>query len=292
MKPNKWKITGLVVATWLIFSTLAKGMLIVQEKYIPGMSMLDTQPVVWSWMSLFMGIFMGLKFKKWGEFRLGVVFFIVCLLPFLGVLAGIYYFALSYYKLGEKDLPKTLKPERERASNKISSIIVSDKLSDIFIDTLGSPDKLHKFKKEFLIQATDIEAYFCLSSLYFLSFIRVSESGNIKLSPEIIEKISHNLASFLITKYLVLYKVDDNENTLLMKQNEITQHLIQIWDKNIHKEPAPHWCVAKEICFILSGRNEIPDVALMTALGGFLSNDTIMIKKIFDELTEKFIITE
>lgn len=177
-------------------------------------------------------------------------------------------------------------------SNKISSALVGEKLSDIFIDTLSSPDELHKFKKEFSIQATDTETYLCLSSLYFLSFIRVAESGNIKLPSEIIEKISHNLASFLVAKYLVLHKVNDNEDTLLMKQNEITQHLIQVWDENIHKEPAPHWYVAKEICFILNGGDKTPDLPLITALTGFLSNDTIMINKIFDELTEKFVITE
>lgn len=175
-------------------------------------------------------------------------------------------------------------------SNKISSALVGEKLSDIFIGIWNSPDEIHKFKKEFSIQATDIETYLCLSSLYFLSFIRVAESGNIKLPPEIIEKISHNLASFLVAKYLVLHKVNDNEDTLLMKQNEITQHLIQVWDENIDKQSMPpHWYVAKEVCFIL---NEAPDVALMTFLGDSLSSDTIMIKKIFDELTEKFVITE
>ena len=34
-------------------------------------------------------------------------------------------------------------------SNKISSALVGEKLSDIFIDTLSSPDELHKFKKNF-----------------------------------------------------------------------------------------------------------------------------------------------
>jgi hypothetical protein len=177
-------------------------------------------------------------------------------------------------------------------SNKISSALVGEKLSDIFIGTFGSPDELRKFKKEFSIKATDTETFLCFSSLYFLSFIRVAESGNIKLPPEIIEKISHSLASFLVAKYLVLYKVNDNEDTLLTKQNEITQRLIQIWDENIHKEPAPHWYVAKEICFILKGEDKTPDLPLIVFLTDSLSDDTMLIKKIFDELTEKFVITE
>ncbi len=102
MKPNKWKIFGQVVITWLIFSFLAKGILIAMQESNLNLSMIDTQSTVWSWMSLFMGIFMGIKFRKWSEFGLGVIFFLVCLIPLIGFLAGIYYFAWCYYKLEQK----------------------------------------------------------------------------------------------------------------------------------------------------------------------------------------------
>lgn len=105
MNINKWKIFGQVVIIWLFFSLLAKGMLIGMQKTNPNLSMLDTQSTVWSWMSLFMGVFMGIKFKKWSEFGLGIAFFLLCLIPF-GMIAGIYYFSFSFYKLEKKRLSK------------------------------------------------------------------------------------------------------------------------------------------------------------------------------------------
>lgn len=104
MKLNKWKIFGEIVITWLIFSILAKLMLTALQQNRTNLSMIDTQATVWSWMSLLMGIFMKIKLKKWGEFGLGVVFFLVCLFPLIGLFAGIYYFTQCFYKLEKSRL--------------------------------------------------------------------------------------------------------------------------------------------------------------------------------------------
>lgn len=102
MKLNRWKIFGQVVITWLIFSVLARGMLTALQEHQPNLSMLDTQSTVWSWMSLLMGIFMGIKFKKWIKFCAGVAFFFLCLIPVFGLFFGIFYFAECYYRLEKK----------------------------------------------------------------------------------------------------------------------------------------------------------------------------------------------
>lgn len=104
MKINKWRVFGKTVLTWLAFSFLAKLMLNYQVQYNSNISMLDTQATVWSWMSLFMGIFISIKIKKWPELIFGIAAFIFCLFPLLGIFIGILYFAWCYYKLEKKAL--------------------------------------------------------------------------------------------------------------------------------------------------------------------------------------------
>lgn len=95
---NKWRIFGFTVITWLIFSVLAKGYMIAMQQRIPEYSLIDGQAVVWSWMSLLLGIFMAIKLRKWLEIIWGPIVFIVCLFPF-GFAVGIAYFAWCYTKL-------------------------------------------------------------------------------------------------------------------------------------------------------------------------------------------------
>lgn len=99
MTVNKWKIFGKTVITWLIFSFLAKLILNYQIQYVDNLSMIDTQATVWSWMSVFMGIFMAIKIKRWLEFLIGIVAFILCLFPLVGIFIGMFYFSWCYFKL-------------------------------------------------------------------------------------------------------------------------------------------------------------------------------------------------
>jgi formylglycine-generating enzyme required for sulfatase activity len=50
-------------------------------------------------MSLFMGIYLATRFKKWIELAWGAVLFFVCTLPVIGMFIGIGYFARAYVKL-------------------------------------------------------------------------------------------------------------------------------------------------------------------------------------------------
>jgi len=95
---NKWRIFGFTVITWLIFSVLAKAYVLAMQQRIPEYHLLDGQAVVWSWMSLFMGIFMAIKLRNLYELLWGLIVFFICLFPF-GFGIGIGYFAWSYTKL-------------------------------------------------------------------------------------------------------------------------------------------------------------------------------------------------
>jgi rRNA maturation endonuclease Nob1 len=91
---NKWKILGYVVVTWVGFYILA-GILVELE---PNFTIRDGQVVVWGLMSLFMGIYLATKFKKWLELVWGVVLCFSCAMPG-GLFICIGYFARAYVKL-------------------------------------------------------------------------------------------------------------------------------------------------------------------------------------------------
>ena len=76
------------------------------QRRIPSYSMIDGQAVVWSWMSLFMGVYLSFKLRKWTEILFGILFFALCLAPIVGMFLGIGYFAWSYVKLERSKLPR------------------------------------------------------------------------------------------------------------------------------------------------------------------------------------------
>lgn len=102
---NKWKIFGYVVLTWLVLSTLARILVEIAPYPDPSyFTIIDSQSVVWSLMSLFMGIYLVAKLKKWIELAWAVVALLICLLPVVGMFFGIGYFARAYVKLEKERL--------------------------------------------------------------------------------------------------------------------------------------------------------------------------------------------
>ena len=97
---NKWKLFGYVVITWLGFSIIARVLVEIAPYPEPSyFTIVESQGVVWGWMSLFMGIFLATKFKKWIELACGFVLAFICNLPVVGMFIGIGYFARAYVKL-------------------------------------------------------------------------------------------------------------------------------------------------------------------------------------------------
>jgi len=103
---NKRKIFGLTIITWLIFSALAQAFMLVMQQRYPEYSLNESQPVIWSWMSLIMGFVMAFRLRKWLEILWGVLFFILCIipLPFIWFFMGIGYFTWCYTKLEKQKL--------------------------------------------------------------------------------------------------------------------------------------------------------------------------------------------
>lgn len=102
---NKWKIFGYTAITWLIFSILA--CILVEMAPYPDPSyftIIDSQSVVWSWMSSFIGIYLAAKLKKWIELVWAAVALLICLVPVVGIFFGIGYFARAYVKLEKERL--------------------------------------------------------------------------------------------------------------------------------------------------------------------------------------------
>lgn len=103
---NKWKVFGLTVVSWLALSVLARLYLGAMIDRSPSYSMLDAQGVVWSWASLVMSVVLALRLRDWREIVWGVGAFIVCLLPLVGLIVGIGYFAWSFGKVERLKLPR------------------------------------------------------------------------------------------------------------------------------------------------------------------------------------------
>lgn len=110
---NKWKLFGYTVLTWLAFSFIASLYLDMNNIDRPEdpILMIDAQGVIWSWMSLIMGIVMYSRLKRKVELMWGVGVFILALLPIIGMFIGIGYFAWSYYKLERKRIEMRVKVE-------------------------------------------------------------------------------------------------------------------------------------------------------------------------------------
>lgn len=171
---------------------------------------------------------------------------------------------------------------------------VGEALADIFINIWKSPKNIEKFKREFSISTSNDDVYLYLAALYFMAFIRASQCESIKIQPHLMEKISHNLASFLIAKYLVLHNIStDVCNVLLETLNTTTEYLICSWDENLNRKPGPHWYVSKDICkYLLPNNPDSPNLPLIVVLSDFLSNDSISIKKFLEELGKEYSIVE
>ena len=101
---SKWKVFGLTVITWLVFSALAQGWIYAMNQGLGhGYSIVDGQSIIWSWASLVMGIVMIFRLgKKWLELLWGGISFVVCLIPMFGFVVGIGYFARCYFELEKK----------------------------------------------------------------------------------------------------------------------------------------------------------------------------------------------
>ena len=99
MQINKWKIFGYTAITWFGFSVLARIISEMASQSGGHISIVSCQGAVWGWMSLFMGIYLATRFKKWIELVWGAVLFFICTLPVIGMFIGIGYFARAYVKL-------------------------------------------------------------------------------------------------------------------------------------------------------------------------------------------------
>lgn len=173
----------------------------------------------------------------------------------------------------------------------LKSALISEKLCDLFFEEYKM--QIENLKKCILTnnKLDSTEIFLCFASLYCLSYIRATKT-DIKISEPAIFKISHQLCSFLVVKYILLTKSDIDPDVLLNKLADRGENLIKIWDESINKQPAPHWYIGKEISCFLRGRDAIPDILLITYAGEYLSNHSILIKKFLDNVAEKFNIIE
>jgi hypothetical protein len=161
----------------------------------------------------------------------------------------------------------------------LKSDLVGKKLAEVF---LGEVKNLIKGMKEFA-SIEESETFLSLIALYAFCFFRATDSSRDQIADEITNQIYLSLSSALLVEYSNLYGGDDFY--LSDRLTNTVSALIDAWDKNIDKPPAPHWFVAKYICKMLRNENNI---ALITTISEFLSTDSIVIKKILEDIKRNF----
>ncbi len=97
MKDNLKRLVFVIFVWFLSFLSAHLAVLFVRNK-VPTYSVNDAQSVVLAWSALFTGMSLYFKSKKWKEIVLAVLFYILCLLPTIGIYFGLLYFLRFYNK--------------------------------------------------------------------------------------------------------------------------------------------------------------------------------------------------
>ena len=180
----------------------------------------------------------------------------------------------------------------EPAKEKLSSLEVVRRLDDLFIGR-GSPDAIHKLKEEFSITASETEIFLCLAAQYLVGFLDAFQSREgIPLPQGLFKTIAQGLADSILMHGSLGGPPHETHGVLYQKLKKITDGLLEVWERHEDKAPNPQWYVAKEVCYLLNGRDKMPHPGLVTLLSSQISNDTKSIKKLFKELEKTHVLVK
>jgi len=175
---------------------------------------------------------------------------------------------------------------RRTDQKQLSSLEVAKKLEEIFLQ--GEPrEMIQRLKKEFVLLATDTEAYLCFVALYLLALRSVFQSGQLRLSRSVLEKIFQALHDTLLSGLSPFGLLKIDADAIPKRFAELSKTFCRVWEEGQEKAAGPDWYVAKEVCLILKGGNgELPP-ELILKLSSLLADYGRSIKGFFGELEKE-----
>ena len=183
---------------------------------------------------------------------------------------------------GKKDQP---------GKEKLSALQLTKMLGELFVKRRGSSEAINKVGNQFSIKATETETYLCLASLYLVSFLNALQADEIQLNQGLAKRIAQTLADSLVAQQSDLAQPSEPKG-LYQKLKEMTDGLLKIWDDHVDETPSPQWYVGKEACYLLNGRDKMPNPALVMMFSSMISDDTTAIKALIQEAEGKYILVK
>ena len=141
------------------------------------------------------------------------------------------------------------------------------------------------------ISANRANIFLTLSSLFLFAYIRASSSDKIEIVRDLKVKISHDMATMIVTVLCSMIENNDVDvlNELMEFQANLTQEYMKIWNDNQSSEPGPHWYVGKQACNNIEIEN---DPSAIMYFSEILHNNTMSIVELITDLQNKYDITE
>ena len=164
-------------------------------------------------------------------------------------------------------------------------------LEDLFLQ--GKPmEEIERIKGEFSIVATDTEAYLCFVSLYLIGLEKALRSAEFHVAPSTVAKISQTLESSLLAHLSPFGLLSMDADAVPKKFSEITERLLGLWKESLEKIPGPDWYVAKEVCFLLKGRDREPPPDLIFKFSSLVTNYLTSIKALFGRIETEYLLVK
>ena len=172
--------------------------------------------------------------------------------------------------------------------SKLSSLQLTKILEDLFVQ--GDPKgEIKKIKAEFAVLGTDTEVYLCYVVLYLVGLREAFRLGQFP-RPSMARKVSRTLEESLLGEQHPFGLLSMDPDAVRKRFKEITDTLLAVWEEARGEAPGSDWAAAKEICFILNGRDKEPPPGLIFRFSSLATNYLTSIQSLLKKVREDYLL--
>ena len=169
--------------------------------------------------------------------------------------------------------------------SKLSSLQLTKRLEDLFVQ--GDPKReIKKIKAEFAVLGTDTEVYLCYVVLYLVGLREAFRLGRLPIRPSMARKVSKTLEESLLGGQHPFGLLSMDPDAVHKRFKEISDTLLAVWEEARGEAPGSDWAAAKEICFILNGRDKEPPPGLIFRFSSLATNYLTSIQSLLKKIAE------